>query len=70
MTGQWIKRDVDAHRCARPKRGGNTVRAGDQWKCDGCQIVHVVKGLDHGDQRDPIHPPMIVWEPVTGQPIR
>ncbi len=61
MSGRWLKRDVDVHRCARPN-DGTTVRAGDQWLCDDCGAVWTVNRIEHGMQWDPIDPPAITWE--------
>lgn len=50
MTGHWIYRDKDVHRCSKPawEPGG---RKGDVWKCDECGKEWVVTRVDY-DQRD------------------
>lgn len=64
MSGQWLRRKVDEHKCARPTRaevGMGKVHRGDQWQCDTCHRVYTVIGLNEGDQRDPVYPPIIQW---------
>lgn len=61
--GRWTARKADLHVCPRPHRKvrGEDVREGDVWTCDTCGRDHVVKGLEHGMQWDPIDPPQITW---------
>lgn len=50
MSGHWIHRDADQHRCAKPtyEKGG---KRGDIWKCDECGLEWIVTSVDY-DQRD------------------
>ena len=61
MTGSWIHRDADIHRCQRPSyQQSPGVKVGDRWRCDDCKTVWRVAGFDSGMQWDPF-PTVIKW---------
>lgn len=64
--GQWVHRKKDEHVCPKPTRasvGLGDVKRGDQWQCDTCHKIYTVTGLNSGDQRDEVYPPIILWGP-------
>lgn len=71
MTGEWVRREVDKHTCARPG-WDRDVRRGDIWRCGECGQHWMVEVIEHGMQWDPIDPPALKWRkyepprPVSG----
>ena len=60
MTGRWVYRDAEQHRCALPSYN-ITVKPGDIWECGQCGKQWKVDKID-GDQRS--GETWIVWKPV------
>ena len=58
----WVYREVDVHKCKKP-HWDKSVKQGDRWKCDECNLVwRVAKVSTWDDQRDPGPYGTITWE--------
>ena len=56
--------DAAQHRCPLPRHESRRqdIGKGSIIKCNWCHTQWQCTGLNHGDQRDPIHPPQLIWK--------
>lgn len=51
MSGRWVYRDKDNHKCGKPP-GGHDVKPGDIWECECGKMWVITEIKQKGDQRD------------------
>ena len=59
MSGQWIKRKADEHKCQMPTWTRDVAR-GDIWQCN-CGRQWKVDSISWGDYRETYDTPLIMW---------